>query len=160
MKRTNQMKRIFVTMLCISSIMFVNAQSVVVSAAYDAVGEGSVTASIGQVVFMTAMNGSGDISQGIQQGIVIEPITAIDDEKIQLTAYPNPAVDVLHVCFENEMQGDCKIVVYDNSGKMVFQGDIVEPCSDVQTICFKTGVYFVEVRRNEISLKQFKIIKN
>ena len=58
------------------------AQSAVSSAGYEATGDGTVSATIGQVAYLTATGDGGSIAQGVQQTFEITTETGIEITEI------------------------------------------------------------------------------
>ncbi|MBR4115482.1 MAG: hypothetical protein IKK40_05675, partial [Bacteroidales bacterium] len=87
------------------------AQSIVVSAGYEAVGEGTMSATIGQVSFMTMENDNGSFSQGVQQVFEIATESGIEITEIKLSAYPNPTSDVLKLLIDGDF-GNVTYLLY------------------------------------------------
>ena len=145
-------------MLCFSLLSSL-AQSTISAAGYEANGEGSMSATIGQVFFLE-INDNGRISHGVQQTFIIKEETGIENTEIQLSAYPNPTNSVLNLQING---GDFKNVTYtlfNNESKMLGKGVVNDFETQILMDGFKTGVYFLDVKLDGKSLKRFKIIKN
>lgn len=136
------------------------AQSSVVSAGGEATGDGSVSFSVGQTAYMTAVNENGSLSQGVQQAYVITEETGIEITQIQLRAFPNPTNDVLNLTIDG---GDFKkmtYALYNNTSKLMTKGSINGSETQISMGTYKAGVYFLDVKAEGKSVKKFKIVKN
>ncbi len=123
---------------------------------------GSVSYSVGQVVYTTDTGTNGSVAQGVQQPYEISVVTAIEEAKgisLMIAAYPNPATDYLHLKIESEKLEDLSFQLYDISGRLL-QNEII---TDIQTSIFMgdllPAIYFVKVVQGNKELKTFKIIK-
>jgi photosystem II stability/assembly factor-like uncharacterized protein len=78
----------------------------------------------------------------------------------QLSIYPNPVNDVLHIHLENNFK-KCEYQVIDYSGKMILKGMIENGSSDysVDVSQFPQGIYFVMVWHDNSSSLSGKFIK-
>ena len=73
---------------------------------------GSVSYSVGQVVYTTNIGTNGSVAQGVQQPYEISVVTAIEQTKtinLLVTAYPNPATDYLTLNISNSNFPVCRI---------------------------------------------------
>ena len=126
-------------------------------------GNGSVSYTVGQVVYTTNTNTAGTVSQGVQQPYEIFIITSIEEAKgitLQCSAYPNPTSDFLTLKVENVELSTFIFQLYDVSGKLLENKKIE---SNETSIFMKNLVpsnYFLKILENNKELKTFKIIKN
>ena len=73
--------------LCVS----LYSQSNTVSAGGDADGDnGSISYSIGQVVYTSAQGSNGNVNQGVQQPYDVGVVTGIEEAGINLSVFTNP----------------------------------------------------------------------
>ncbi len=155
------MKRILTTMTTAAMMSVASfAQSSVVSAGGEATGDGSVSFSMGQTAYITAVNENGSLSQGVQQAYVITEETGIEITQIQLRAFPNPTNEVLNLQING---GDFKkmtYALYNNTSKLMSKGSINGSETQISMGAYKAGVYFLDVKAEGKSVKKFKIVKN
>jgi hypothetical protein len=72
-------------------------------------GGGSVSYSVGQVVYTTNTGANGSVAQGVQQPFEISVVTGIEEAKginLSVSAYPNPTTDYLELKVESEKLKD------------------------------------------------------
>ena len=84
-------------------------------------------------------------------------VTSIgENEAGLLTLYPNPVTNVLNVIVSNELidEGGSKMLILDNSGRIMLNSDIVSSETEVDLGSLSKGVYFIH-----ISNKNQKIIR-
>ena len=135
------------------------AQSTVSTAGYEATGGGTVSATIGQVAYLTATGDGGSIAQGVQQAFEITTETGIEITEIQLSAYPNPTSDVLNLKIDGDF-GTVTYALYNNSSALVAKGTVSGSETQIQMGAFKPGVYFLDVKAEGKTVKRFKVVKN
>ncbi len=99
------------------------AQESVNATGGDASGSGgSVSYSVGQVVYTTNTGTNGSVTQGVQQPYEISVVTAIEEAKginLTVTAYPNPATDYLTLRIDEFEISNLSFQLYDMSGKLL-----------------------------------------
>lgn len=123
---------------------------------------GSVSYSIGQVFYQTSNGANGSVSEGVQQPYEISIITQIEDAKsihLLVSAYPNPATDYLILDInESEYKNMC-FQLYDMNGKLLQSQNLTESKTQINMSNYPPASYFVRVVSGNISVKEFKIIK-
>ena len=145
-------------MLCFSLLSSL-AQSTISAAGYEANGEGSMSATIGQVFFLE-INDNGRISHGVQQAYIILAETGIEIIDIQLLVYPNPTNNVLHLHIDGEKISNVTYTLFNNESKPITKGVANDSETQISMGKYNTGVYFLDVKSSGKSVKRFKIIKN
>ena len=86
------------------SISMTYAQQTVPASGGDAVGSGgSSSYTVGQVMYTTNTGANGSVAQGIQQPYEISTLVGLEvtDINLELTAYPNPTNNVIHLSIGN-----------------------------------------------------------
>ncbi|MDX9883208.1 MAG: hypothetical protein RBS73_14190 [Prolixibacteraceae bacterium] len=92
--------------LCISFLFIAGffaaraQESVTVSGGGASGNDGSVSYSVGQIVYTTHTGSTVSLAQGVQQPYEISVVTGLNDVsdiQLDLSAYPNPTVDVLRL---------------------------------------------------------------
>lgn len=139
------------------------AQSNTVSTGGDATGSsGAVSYSIGQIDYTTKTAASGTVTEGVQQPYEISIITGADNKFIQLeiTAYPNPVIDVLILTINTKDLSNTFYYLYDLNGKLLQNKKVSGTTTEISFKDLPQGVYFLKVYTNNNELKTFKIIKN
>ncbi len=125
--------------------------------------DGSVSYSVGQVVYTSSTGINGSVSQGVQQPYEISVVTAIEKTKginLSVTAYPNPTTDFLQLKIENEEIKDLSFQLYDLQGKLLRSEKIISNQSSINMGNLISSTYFVKVISGNKTIKEFKIIKN
>jgi len=125
---------------------------------------GSVSYSVGQVVYQTHTGTSGSVAEGVQQPYEISEVTGIEKARginLSVSAYPNPTDDFLTLTVENTELSDLSYQLYDMQGKLLQNGKIESSRISISMNNLVPATYFVKVTQsNNKEIKTFKIIKN
>ena len=142
------------------------AQSGFVSAGADGANEnGSVSYSVGQIVYQSdeSSDGSVSLTQGLQQPYTISSLPLPDGlqeiSSIQLAAYPNPTSDVLNISIEGTECDGLTFTVSDVKARRQMSGDIISENTPIDVRHLLPGVYFVEIQKNKQPVRAFKVVK-
>lgn len=156
------MNRIFIVCLFFMSIITASAQTGAVTSGGNASGSGgSVSFSVGQVVYTTNSGADGSVAQGVQQPYEISEIVAINDfsEDWECSVFPNPANDFLII--SQEQNDSFTFQLFDNNGQLVRQGKLNMGETNIPMRDLAPAVYFLRIADAAGELKkEFKIVKN
>lgn len=153
-------------LLFITSILFItnsySQENIVVSGGSATGAGGTSNYSIGQIVYTSVPGSDAYILQGVQQPYEI--ITLGTDEfteiNLLITAFPNPAIDILNLVIVNDKWQDLFCVLSDITGKAVSKKiKIVSQETSVSMQGLNQGIYLLTVNNNNKIIKTFKIIK-
>ena len=140
----------------------IHAQEAILSAGHDAGGtSGTVSYSIGQVVYTTHSGTTGSVAQGVQQPFEIMTVVGIEVKEIQLemSAYPNPTTHFLTLKIENYPQKNLNFQLTDINGKIISSDRITGEYTQISMSEFPAASYFQLVKSDDQLVKNFKIIK-
>jgi len=150
-------------LLCLG-LMKVQAQEAVMTSGGDASGSGgSVSYSVGQIVYTTNTGTNGSVAQGIQQPFEISEVTGIKEASgitLNCTAYPNPATDYLTLKIENFNLSTLNVQLFDINGQLLLNQKINSNETSIYMKSLPAANYFLKVIDNNKEIKTFKIIKN
>ncbi len=124
---------------------------------------GSVSYSIGQIVYTTTTGINGIMAQGIQQPYEIATVLGIEEVKTKLNpllVYPNPTNDYLTLSVGETVFSEFNFQLYDSVGKLIEFGKVKNTIEIIKMVDLPTGYYFIKVNKNNKPVKIFKIIKN
>ena len=111
------------------SLSTVQAQTSVNASGGNALGSGgSVSYSVGQVVYTTNTGTNGSVAQGVQQPYEISVVTAIEEAKginLSVSAYPNPTTDYLTLEVADFNLLPLTFHLFDMNGKLLQGGNKV-----------------------------------
>ena len=123
---------------------------------------GSVSCSIGQIVYTTNSGTTGTVTQGVQQPYEIQIVTGIEEAKsVSLTcsAYPNPVTDLLTLKLGSYNKENLSYQLYDINGKFVINDRITNDETTIPMKNNRPSVYFLKVMNANQVIKTFKITK-
>ena len=124
---------------------------------------GTVSYSVGQVVYTTNTGASGSVAQGVQQPFEISIVTGIEEAKginLSVSAYPNPTTDYLTLSISEFEISNLTYQLYDISGKLLQSEKITGNQTNIVMSNLVPANYFVKVIAGNQLIKEFKIIKN
>ena len=160
-------KNLFILLGLIISLS-TNAQVGIPAAGGNASSSGgSISYTIGQVVYTTNTGTNGSVAQGVQQPFEISVVTGIEYAQsinLNCSAYPNPTTDHLTLKVDNIEISTLKFQLFDIYGKLLENKKISSNESTIPMNNLVPGTYFLKViQMNYTSnqeVKTFKIIKN
>lgn len=123
---------------------------------------GSISYSVGQIVYTTNTGTNGSVAQGVQQPYEIsEILSSIDFSELikDLKVFPNPSTDVLTLNMTNlsDLKLDYEIV--DMSGKVLKAERNIGNETNIIVSGFPASIYFLRITNQNKEVKTFKIIK-
>ena len=156
------MKKLLTALLTIS-YFFTNAQQSINASGGNASGSnGSVSYSVGQVFYESALGSNGSILQGVQHPfeIFILGTDAFSNSILQASVYPNPTTAYANLKITNYPMEYLEFHLYDILGKLIISEKILHEETSISMMSLPTGTYLLQVAENNKTLKTFKIIKN
>lgn len=155
-------------LLLVFRLTGLQAQEAIPASGGDASGnDGSVSYSVGQVVYITNTGTNGSVAEGVQQPYDISVVTEIEETKgINLTysAYPNPTTDYLTLKVENYNKENLSYQLYNMDGKLLEKKKISNAETSIIMSNLIPATYFLKIVQTRHTLSQqaktFKIIKN
>ncbi len=158
------MKKLIALLLFGFSLAGLQAQEAFPVAGGDAVGSGgSVSYSVGQLVYTTNTGEDGSVAQGVQQPYEISIITAIEEAggiDLICNAYPNPTTDFLTLKVESYDLDDLSYYLFSMNGNLLESQKITEREISISMIKYLRGTYFLKIVSKNKEAKTFSIIKN
>lgn len=149
------------SMLIFSSNLF--AQQVVPAAGGTSSGSsGSVSYTVGSVVYGTYSGTSGAISEGVQQPYEIVMITGLNDLAgviLNISAFPNPVSDYLTINAEEMMHKPISFQFYNTNGILLREGWIVGKQTVISLEDLQPSTYILNIIDEEKPIQSYKIIK-
>lgn len=137
-------------------------ESVNASGAELSGNNGTISYSIGQVVYHSNVISGTSFAEGVQQPYEISAISGIDIPEIvlQMSTYPNPTTDHLNLSIGNYNQEDLSLQLFDVAGKLLLQETISEPNTVIDMNRFVMATYYLTITDKQKPIKTFKIIKS
>lgn len=128
--------------------------------------EGSVSFSIGQVLYSNFTGEDGMITEGVQQPYEIYVITSIDDiDDITLSvkAFPNPVINLLNLSIEETNTYNLHEIKYhliNFEGRLIRSQILSNNTTAIDMTFLLPGIYFLNVMYRQQVIKTFKIMKH
>ena len=152
-----------ILLLCIG-LSGVHAQNSIPTTGGNASGSsGSVSYSVGQIVYATNANSNGSVAQGVQQPYEISVVTGIESAKyinLIFSVYPNPTTDFLTLKIENYKLENLSYWIYGVNGNLIETKKISAGEIQISMTNQLSGTYFLKLTEGNKEVKTFKIIKH
>jgi len=123
---------------------------------------GTVSYSVGQVVYTTNTETNGSVAQGVHQPFEISLVTGLEEAKgisFSVSVYPNPTTDYLTLEVKEFELSTLTFQMYDMNGKFLQREKITYNQTSIVTSNLMPATYFVKVSQGNKAVKTFKIIK-
>ena len=156
------MKKLLITISCLFFGIVSYGQTSVNTAGGEVKNaSGSVSYSIGQVVYTSVSNSNGSVSQGVQQAYQISTLNVEENAfNFSLSVYPNPTQDNLNLRVGNYRQEQMVYRLLDSGGKLLSESKVQSQETVIEMQQLPNATYFVEVYHEYKKVQSFKIIKN
>jgi len=161
--RHNRAKLMALVILSMGLTRLIAQQSLSTSGSNASGSGGSVSYSVGQVVYTTNTGSNGSVAQGVQQTFEISIISGVEEAKgitLNCLVYPNPVTDFLKLKIENFSIDKLTFEIYDIQGKLLKTKKIENNEVSIEMSNLLQGAYFLRVLEEGQEIKTFKIIKN
>ena len=148
------------------------AQETIPAAGANVSGSGgSVSFSVGQVVYTSLTGTSGSVDQGVQQPVEISVVNSLEEIEenigidLLVSAYPNPATDYLILKVDNlesySSQTDPSAFsfrLFDIQGTLLYSEILTNIETSISVEDLLPATYFLQVTRGIKEVKTFQII--
>jgi len=162
--RQHRLKQCTIIMFGLVLTIYVQAQEAIPAAGGDASGSGgSVSYTIGQLLFTTNTGTNGSVTEGVQQPYEISVVVGIEQAKdinLICKAYPNPTTDLLILEVDVAAADNFFFQLYDIMGKLLVSKEIIDIKTTISMANLSPATYFLKVTDHQRVVKTFKIIKN
>jgi len=151
-------------LLLLLGLTSLKAQEAIPASGSDASGSGgSVSYSVGQLVYSVNSGSSGSEVQGVQQPYEISGIVGIEDVigiDLNVSVYPNPATNYLTLKADDVDLSGMSFQLFDITGKLLQNKGITSNETIIDMSKLVPSTYILKVVQSDKALKTFKIIKN
>jgi len=123
---------------------------------------GSVSYTVGQVVYNVNTGSNGKEFQGVQQPYEISVVTAVVEAKdisLEFLVYPNPAKDFVILKTGTYDVTNLHYYLYNNNGILLDKDIVQDNETTISMQSLLPSIYFLKVVDNNKVIKIFKIIK-
>lgn len=145
--------------LCVGGVY---AQEAVPSTGGNGSGtNGTISYSVGQVVYTESTGSTGSINQGVQQPYDIST-NGIDEEleNIGLSVYPNPTEDVLVLSIEETDISGYSYALFNQKGQLIESNHFASNHIEIFMQELNAASYILKVMSDEEVVKTYTIIKH
>jgi hypothetical protein len=162
--RRKRLKLSIVFVLGVGLTVNLQAQQAIPATGGNASGSGgSVSYTIGQVLYTANTGTNGSMAEGVQQPYEISVVVGIKQAKdinLVCTVYPNPASDFLTLEVEIPDNANLFFQLYNMMGKLLISEKLIDIKTTISMANLAPATYFLKVTDNQEVVKIFKIIKN
>ncbi|SDB50937.1 Por secretion system C-terminal sorting domain-containing protein [Flavobacteriaceae bacterium MAR_2010_188] len=157
------------TKLCAVLLLGLGLSTVQSQEAFPASGgnasssSGSVSYSVGLMVFKTISGSDGSVTQGVQQPFEIATTLELEEfqgNKLNLYAYPNPTIESITLKADIADTNDLSYQFFDITGRLLMNRKLQDNETNIQVSNIAPATYFLKILQNNKEVKIFKIIKN
>lgn len=163
MQMKNKKLKLSALLLLFLGLTRLKAQQATTASGGNASGTGgSLSFSVGEVVYTTNASASGSMAQGVQQSYEISVVTGLDllDVQLDLSVYPNPICEFLTLQVDKNGIENLMYQLSDINGKILESKKIAAITNIISMEHYANAIYFLKVTQNQRDIKTFKIIKN
>jgi hypothetical protein len=157
-------KKVKLSVLLLGLGLTAHAQHAITTTGANASSSGgSISYSVGQIVYKTNSGSLGSVAQGVQQPYEISVVSGLEEAQginLVISAYPNPATDYVILKVENYKTKNLTYQLYDISGKLLLIQKVTSAETPILMETHANGSYYLKVSNNKSELKTIKIIKN
>ena len=126
------------------------------------IGQGSVSYTVGQVLFTTNPGTTGSVTQGVQQPFEISILSGMqeaEDISLSFFVYPNPTSENLMLRTDDFKTSAFSFQLFDIYGKLLYSNMLSGNETRIDMRRLLPAIYFLKVFENNKELKSFEIIK-
>jgi hypothetical protein len=123
---------------------------------------GSVSYTVGQILYSTISGTNGSVVQGVQQPHEISVVTAIgntEDISLKCIVYPNPTGAITKLIFESADFKNLRFRLFDLNGVLLQDNKVESSETEISLENLSSSVYFLKIIKNNLEVKVFKIVK-
>lgn len=158
------MKTILFTFLIGAMLFIVNnihAQQVISSTGGNGSnGAGSMSYTLGELVIDTQTSGSNALTQGFHQPkLTITAISELPGPSFSITAFPNPASDLVTLKAEKGETEKLGYALLDFQGKLLFKGNLLNGEVQIPFSTLPAATYILKIVKEGKDIKTMKIVK-
>ena len=123
---------------------------------------GSVSYTVGQILYSAISGTNGSVVQGVQQPYEISIVTAIsktEDINLECIVYPNPTGGIAKLVFDSHDFENLRFRLFDINGELLQDKKVESRETEISLENLSSSVYFLKVIKNNLEVKVFKIVK-
>ncbi len=123
---------------------------------------GSISYTLGQVVYTTNFANTGSAAQGVQQPFEISILTESETIKESIficNVFPNPTTNALTLIIKGNPTDFFSYQLYNLNGILLESDQNIKHKSNLSLLKYKDSVFILKVVINDIEIRTYKIIK-
>lgn len=159
---TSESKFFLSLTVCFLGVNTALSQESVNASGGDATGVGgTVSYSVGQVVYTSNTASTGDVTQGVQHAYEVFSLDVPESvSNLSLTIFPNPTTSILNLKVGDYNGQKWTYRLYDVQGRQLSSGQIAHEQTEIDVQNLSVDTYFLDVLNTEKQqVKSFKIVK-
>lgn len=124
---------------------------------------GSVSYTVGQILYNTFSGTNGVVSQGVQQPYEISVVTAIkntEEINLEFSVFPNPTRGQVKLVVKTKDFDNLRFQLYDLNGIRIQDKKIDGEETEILMESLMPSIYILKVQSGNKEIKSFKIVKN
>jgi hypothetical protein len=159
---TQKLFKFCVAFMFVCGISFSFTQEVVTTTGGDLSGSGgTVSYSIGQIVYTTNSGSGISVAEGVQQPYEIQTVGTMESNiKIALNVFPNPTKDLLTLEMNGHSLKNVRYKLMDTQGRLIEENNVNQDNTQIVTRDLPPAIYFLHILKKNKPIQSFKIIKN
>lgn len=157
-------KILSILLLCSFWTLVVQAQQTIPVTGGNATGSGgSVSYTVGQILWNTISGTNGTVAQGVQQPYEISVVTAMRNTGeigLECIVFPNPTSRHVKLVVGTQDFENLRFQLYDMHGRRIQDKKVESEETEILMDRLSPSIYFLKVLSGNKEIKTFKIIKN
>jgi len=156
-------KKMITVLTFLIGVVVLHAQEVVLASGGQVTGiGGTVSYSLGQVVYNTQSGTNGTESQGVQQPYEIMISLGVKEKNsnLELSIFPNPAINSVNIKVNQSILDNMSYQLYDMQGRLLKKQKLTSLNTILNVEHLPSATYFIQVMNNQKTIRIFKIIKS
>ena len=154
---------LLIILCCSGFCISLHGQGTIPATGGNASGSGgSVSYTVGQVLYNTLAGTNGTEAQGVQQPYEISVVTAIkntEEINLECSVYPNPTSGLVKLVFKSPDYENLRFRLYDINGVLLQDMKVESMETEISMEKLLSSFYFLKVIKNNMEVKVFKIVK-
>jgi hypothetical protein len=152
-----------VILYCSGFCILLQGQETIPATGGNATGsDGSVSYTIGQILYNTFSGSNGTVAQGIQQPYEISVVTTVENTEgitLDFFVYPNPTSGLIKLIIKPFDHENWRFRLFDLNSILLQDKEIENEETEISLENLSASVYFLKVLNNNKEVKVFKIVK-
>lgn len=121
---------------------------------------GSISFSVGLIIYKTLVGPNGSISPGDQQPRELSTEFITLNPSVSASVFPNPVSDVFSIKIEDFQSNNFTYQLSDLYGKIVANNSLDYYVTEISLNDLSKGIYFLRIVKNNKQVQTIKVIKS